>query len=125
VFAAVRPSIPARPTVTVTGAVRHPTRLEVFDLLSAGARVADLHCVTAWTATGLHWSGVRFADVHQRLASRVDLHPAVAWVTFSGLDGYRSCLRLDDALGARHRVPARLRPRVGGVVGPPPRPGRP
>jgi DMSO/TMAO reductase YedYZ molybdopterin-dependent catalytic subunit len=90
VFAAVRPNIPARPTVTVTGAVRHPTQLEV----------ADLHCVTAWTATGLHWSGVRFAEVHQRLASLVNLHPAVAWVTFSGLDGYRSCLRLDDALGA-------------------------
>jgi DMSO/TMAO reductase YedYZ molybdopterin-dependent catalytic subunit len=62
--------------------------------------VADLHCVTTWTATGLHWSGVRFADVHQWLTSLVDLHPAVAWVTFSGLDGYRSCLRLDDALGA-------------------------
>jgi hypothetical protein len=29
VFAAVRPNIPARPTVTVTGAVRHPTQLEV------------------------------------------------------------------------------------------------
>jgi DMSO/TMAO reductase YedYZ molybdopterin-dependent catalytic subunit len=102
-FAAVRPNIPARPTVTVTGAVRHPTQLEVADLLTAGDRVdrvADLHCVTAWTATGLHWSGVRFADVHQRLASLVDLHPAAAWVTFSGLDGYRSCLRLDDALGA-------------------------
>jgi DMSO/TMAO reductase YedYZ molybdopterin-dependent catalytic subunit len=103
VFAAVRPNMPARPAVTVTGAVRHPTQLEVFDLLSAGARVdrvADLHCVTAWTATGLRWSGVRFADVHQRLASLVDLHPAVAWVTFGGLDGYRSCLRLDDALQA-------------------------
>jgi DMSO/TMAO reductase YedYZ molybdopterin-dependent catalytic subunit len=102
VFAAVRPNIPARPTVTVTGAVRHPTQLEVADLLTAGRvdRVADLHCVTTWTATGLHWSGVRFADVHQWLASLVDLHPAVTWVSFSGLDGYRSCLRLDDALGA-------------------------
>jgi DMSO/TMAO reductase YedYZ molybdopterin-dependent catalytic subunit len=103
VFAAVRPIIAARPTITVTGAMRHPTQLEVADLLGAGDRVdqvTDLHCVTAWTATGLRWSGVRFADVHQRLASLVDLHPAVAWVTFHGLDGYRSCLRLDDALEA-------------------------
>jgi DMSO/TMAO reductase YedYZ molybdopterin-dependent catalytic subunit len=102
-FAAVHPNIPVRPTVTVTGAVRHPTQLAVADLLTFGERVdrvADLHCVTGWTATGLRRSGVRFAEVHQRLASLVDLHPAVAWVTFSGLDGYRSCLRLDDALGA-------------------------
>jgi DMSO/TMAO reductase YedYZ molybdopterin-dependent catalytic subunit len=102
-FALVRPRIPARPTVTVTGMVRHPTQLEVAALLAPFERVdwtADLHCVTAWTATDLHWSGVRFAQMHQLLAALVDPHPAARWVSVTGLDGYRSCLRLEDAMHA-------------------------
>jgi DMSO/TMAO reductase YedYZ molybdopterin-dependent catalytic subunit len=102
-FAPVLPAVPARPVVTVGGLVRHPTQLTVAELAALPSRrdlAADLHCVTTWSAVGLRWGGVPFAAVHDLLTARVRPHPRVGWVTFTGLDGYRSCLRLDDALGA-------------------------
>jgi DMSO/TMAO reductase YedYZ molybdopterin-dependent catalytic subunit len=41
---------------------------------------------------------VPFQVVHDLLAAEVLPHPECAWVTFVGLDGYRGCLALDDAL---------------------------
>ena len=64
-----------------------------------------------------------FRDVHEALATEIGTARAVTWVTFVGLDGYRACLRLDDALaddvlladrldgtplGVEHGAPVRL-----------------
>ncbi|PSK92248.1 DMSO/TMAO reductase YedYZ molybdopterin-dependent catalytic subunit [Murinocardiopsis flavida] len=101
-FAAVRPVVPDRPVITVGGTVRAPMQVAVAEVLALpgrrSAQRSDLHCVTTWSATGLEWGGVPFAAVHEWLAQRVEPHPKCAWVVFTGLDGYRSCLRLDDAL---------------------------
>ncbi|GAA3744520.1 DMSO/TMAO reductase YedYZ molybdopterin-dependent catalytic subunit [Spinactinospora alkalitolerans] len=100
-FAAVRPVVPDRPVVRVGGAVRGPTQIPVGELMALpGRREArsDLHCVTTWSATGLTWGGVPFRAVHESLVQRVAAHPRCSWVVFVGLDGYRGCLRLDDAL---------------------------
>lgn len=100
-FAAVLPKVPARPVVTVTGVVRRPTQLDVADLVALAARRtvdAGLHCVTGWSATGLSWTGVPFRDVHDLLVAVVQPHSRCEWVVLTGLDGYRSCLFLPDAL---------------------------
>ncbi|MFI6023961.1 molybdopterin-dependent oxidoreductase [Amycolatopsis magusensis] len=99
-FARVRPEVPARPVVTVTGVVRRPVQFDVTELLGAGLQVqtSDLHCVTTWSALRLEWGGVPFRHVHELLARRVRPHPDCRWVTFAGLDGYRSCLAIEDAL---------------------------
>jgi len=125
-FARVRPQPPAHPVVTVTGAVSRPTQIDLDDLMTPHRRYAqrgDLHCVTTWSALDLRWEGVPFRAVHDALAARVGISPAARWVTFTGLDGYRACLRLDDALadgvlladrlagaplGADHGAPVRL-----------------
>lgn len=125
-FARVRPQPPAHPVITVTGLVARPAQLPVADLTGSAPRRdqrSDLHCVTTWTARDLAWAGVPFRAVHETLATRVGIAAAAAWVTFSGLDGYRACLRLDDALaddvlladhldgaplGAGHGAPVRL-----------------
>ncbi|WP_328850132.1 molybdopterin-dependent oxidoreductase [Micromonospora globbae] len=100
-YARVRAQPPARPVVTVTGAVARPTQIDLADLMGAHrrhARRGDLHCVTTWSALDLRWEGVRFRDVHDTLATRVGPARSANWVTVTGLDGYRACLRLDDAL---------------------------
>lgn len=100
-FAAVWPAIPTRPVVWVFGTVRRPIQIELSELLQLPdrrTRPSDLHCVTTWSATDLHWGGVPFRAVHERLADLVRVHRSCTWITFSGLDGYRSCLRLTDAL---------------------------
>lgn len=115
-----------RPVLTIGGLVRRPLQVGITELLATAPRVtrqADLHCVTTWTATGLRWSGVRFADLYASLSGPVRPHPAARWVTAVGLDGYRSCLLLDDLLapdvlvadelddrplGPAHGAPARL-----------------
>lgn len=100
-FARVHPVPPARPVVSVTGLVRHPAQVEVAELLGKAPRreqTSDLHCVTTWTATDLVWGGVPFRAVHEHLGERVHPHPACRWVVFTGLDGFRSCLPLADAL---------------------------
>ncbi|MBN6036001.1 molybdopterin-dependent oxidoreductase [Amycolatopsis sp. 195334CR] len=99
-FARVRPEVPARPVVTVTGVVRRPVQLDLAELLGEPRReqVADLHCVTTWSALSLRWGGVPFRQVHEFLSRRVAPHPKCRWVVFAGLDGFRACLALEDAL---------------------------
>jgi hypothetical protein len=85
----------------VTGAVARPTQVHLDDLIGLGLRRrqrSDLHCVTTWSAVDLLWEGMPFRTVHEVLAARVGIARAVGWVTVTGLDGYRACLRLDDAL---------------------------
>ncbi|WP_067478836.1 molybdopterin-dependent oxidoreductase [Actinomadura hibisca] len=97
---AVRPEVPDRPAVTVTGLVRRPAQLAAAELTGLAERVerrADLHCVTTWSAPDLRWSGAPFAAVHEALAERVGVRGA-RWVAFTGLDGFRATLALEDAL---------------------------
>ena len=61
---------------------------------------ADFHCVAGWTATDLRWEGVAFETLF-----RTTIEPAIApgatitHLEFRGLDGYRSILTIEDALG--------------------------
>ena len=125
-FAGPRVEPSERPVLSVGGLVCRPVQFELHHLVTGLPRVeqtGDLHCVTTWSATGLRWSGFRFGDVYGRVAASVDPHPRAGWVTAVGLDGYRSCLRLDDLLaadvlladrldgrplGSAHGVPVRL-----------------
>lgn len=95
------PAVPDDPHLEITGAVRAPTTVALAELASLPRRevVADFHCVAGWTATGLRWGGVAFADLY-----RTTIEPAVrpgttiTHVVFAGLDGYRSVVLLDDVL---------------------------
>ncbi|CAM02597.1 molybdopterin-dependent oxidoreductase [Saccharopolyspora erythraea] len=110
-YARIRPVVPERPVLVVGGTVRRPVQIDVSELFSSARRVdqvSDLHCVTTWSATGLRWSGVLFRDVHELLAGRVRPHPSCAWVVFTGLDGYRSCMALSDALAGDVQLADRL-----------------
>ncbi|WP_017538226.1 molybdopterin-dependent oxidoreductase [Nocardiopsis halophila] len=124
-YAPRRPRPPERPEITVAGAVSRPLALPVDGLLGTERRAlrADLHCVTTWSALDLLWEGVPFRRVHAVLAAEAGVDPRVRWVTVTGLDGYRACLYLDDALagdvlladrldgaplGADHGAPLRL-----------------
>lgn len=92
---------PARPMLTVTGEVRHPTQLDVGELMAGLERREqenDLHCVATWSALDLTWSGVLFRDVARLIVAVVQPHPRARWLTVTGLDGFRSCLLLSDAL---------------------------
>jgi DMSO/TMAO reductase YedYZ molybdopterin-dependent catalytic subunit len=100
-LARIRPRPAEHPVVTVGGAASRPVQLPVSALLDLGHRTvrrADLHCVTTWSALDLGWGGVPFRSVHDGLCQDVGVSRSARWVTFVGLDGYRACLRLDDAL---------------------------
>lgn len=100
-FARRQVNPPARPVLTITGAVRYPGQFDLAELLDGLPRRdqrSDLHCVTTWSARDLAWSGVRFEDLAARIAERVQPHPRAEWLMISGLDGYRSCLFLPDLL---------------------------
>jgi DMSO/TMAO reductase YedYZ molybdopterin-dependent catalytic subunit len=91
---------PGRPVVTVSGEVRHAAQFEIADLMADLPRHelrSDINCVTTWCAPDLPWSGVRLRDVLQRLSAQVEPLPGARWLRLSGLDGYWTCLRLDDA----------------------------
>ena len=91
---------PARPVVTVSGDVRHAAQFEIADLMADLPRHeqrSDINCVTTWCAPDLPWSGVRLRDVLNRLSAQVEPYPGARWLRLSGLDGYWTCLRLDDA----------------------------
>jgi DMSO/TMAO reductase YedYZ molybdopterin-dependent catalytic subunit len=100
-FARRRPQPAVHPVITVTGAVTRPVQIPLDHLIRPDQRRtqrSDLHCVTTWSARDLHWNGVPFRSVHEALAARVGIARAAGWISFTGLDGYRACLRLDDAL---------------------------
>jgi DMSO/TMAO reductase YedYZ molybdopterin-dependent catalytic subunit len=87
--------------LTVDGDVRRPCQVDVEEFAAALPRHeqrADLHCVTTWSALDLDWSGWRFSDVYARLAERATPRTGVRWVVLAGLDGFRACLALADAL---------------------------
>jgi DMSO/TMAO reductase YedYZ molybdopterin-dependent catalytic subunit len=97
------PEVADHPRLEIAGAVKAPTTVSVAELSSLPRRevVADLHCVSGWTATGLRWGGVAFADVWSTLVEpSVAPGTTITHVVFEGLDGYRSVATLDDVLAA-------------------------
>lgn len=61
------PSVPAKPQLLVDGAGMPPLTLPLADLQDLPRRemTSDFHCVAGWTATGLRWEGVPFADFYR------------------------------------------------------------
>ncbi|MGH3647439.1 MAG: molybdopterin-dependent oxidoreductase [Micromonosporaceae bacterium] len=97
-FAGRRTAPPDRPVLSVSGDVRRPTQLELASLAyPLKTQRSDLHCVTTWTARDIAWGGYLFRDVHEQLTALVEPRRP-RWLVLRGMDGFRSCLRLDDAL---------------------------
>ncbi len=92
---------PAHPALTVFGEVRYATQFGLDELLARLPRReqrSDLHCVTTWSALNLAWSGASFRDFAQLLAEAVQPHPRAGWLMATGMDGFSTCLSLEDAL---------------------------
>jgi DMSO/TMAO reductase YedYZ molybdopterin-dependent catalytic subunit len=96
------PDVPDDPVIEVAGAVIEPFVVPVADLATLPRMevTADFHCVAGWSATNLHWEGVAFDAFHRQvIAPSVPGDASITHVVFEGLDGYRSIVLLEDALG--------------------------
>ena len=95
------PTISDDPVVEIGGVVTEPFAVRVADLVALPRRRldADFHCVSGWTAAGLRWEGVAFAEFY-RLRIEPSLCPGavVTHVKFCGLDGFGSVITIEDAL---------------------------
>lgn len=59
----------------------------------------SLHCVTTWSYVGLRWSGRAFRSVWDDLiVPRAGPRDGVAYLLVTGLDGFSSCIPLEEAL---------------------------
>jgi DMSO/TMAO reductase YedYZ molybdopterin-dependent catalytic subunit len=56
---------PATWRLRIDGLVAHPQELSYTQLraLPPARQTSDFHCVTGWSVPGVHWGGVRFADL--------------------------------------------------------------
>lgn len=100
-FGRPAPPVPADSVLTITGAVTEPVVVPLAELASLPPRHlnADFHCVSGWSATGLHWEGVAFAAFYRHfIEPAVPEGVRVSHLSFGGLDGYRSTVLLEDAL---------------------------
>jgi DMSO/TMAO reductase YedYZ molybdopterin-dependent catalytic subunit len=85
----------------VTGAVTHPLEVPVSRLAELERRelIADFHCVTGWTAPGLHWGGVAFRTFYETvIVPEAGPEPGVSHLLLKGADGFSIALLLEDAL---------------------------
>jgi DMSO/TMAO reductase YedYZ molybdopterin-dependent catalytic subunit len=82
------PLVPAEPALEITGAVREPFTVALFELstLPRTQQTCDFRCVAGWSAIGLHWEGVGLRAT------------PVTHVVFCGLDRYRAIVSIEDAL---------------------------
>ncbi len=99
-FARCRPTVADQPVLIIGGAVRHPSQRDWGALayrMQRRDQRSDLHCVTTWTVRDIGWGGYRFRDLHALLVDEVVPGDA-GWLVLRGLDGYRACLPLSDAL---------------------------
>jgi DMSO/TMAO reductase YedYZ molybdopterin-dependent catalytic subunit len=95
------PLAPPHPVVEIRGAVGEPFVVPVAELADLPRRSleADFHCVAGWTATGLHWEGVAFAELYRlRIEPSLRAGAVVTHVTFRGIDGFSSVILIEDAL---------------------------
>lgn len=89
------PAVPQAPAIEIVDGETN-TRVPLTDLAALERRelTADFHCVAGWSARGLRWEGVAFADFH-----RAFIAPAPAThLVLVGLDGYAAGVRLEDVL---------------------------
>jgi DMSO/TMAO reductase YedYZ molybdopterin-dependent catalytic subunit len=95
------PAVPADPVITIRGAVTETLDVPLASLATLPRRAlrADFHCVAGWSAINLDWEGVPF-DAFYRTFVEPALVPGaeVTHLVFRGLDGYRSVVRMEDAL---------------------------
>lgn len=81
------------------GATCPPLRIEDFKELERKEIVADFHCVATWTRRSLTWSGYAFQDFYKRLlVPRARAHSICDYLEFKALDGYSTCILLEDLL---------------------------
>jgi DMSO/TMAO reductase YedYZ molybdopterin-dependent catalytic subunit len=88
---------PASYRLTVGGLVDKPASLTIADLqkLPHAAQVSSFHCVTGWVVNGVHWGGVRIAD----LLDHVGADKSARGIRFvSEEKDYDDSLTLDQAL---------------------------
>lgn len=63
--------------------------------------IADFHCVTTWTYRGVRWGGWALRDLYETfVAPRLHGAAPPRYLECHALDGYRSCVLLEDALAA-------------------------
>lgn len=73
--------------------------LDDFNQLQRREIVADFHCVTTWTRRALTWSGYAFRDFYETLfVPRAQPRSSYAYLEFRALDGYTTCVLLEDLL---------------------------
>jgi DMSO/TMAO reductase YedYZ molybdopterin-dependent catalytic subunit len=61
--------------------------------------ISDFHCVTTWSCRALHWSGYAFRSLYRELLlPRAPACGSCAFVELKGLDGYGTCIALEDLL---------------------------
>ncbi|MCH7825880.1 MAG: molybdopterin-dependent oxidoreductase [Acidobacteria bacterium] len=97
------PDLPSPPVLQLVGDVEVPSEVGLEELanLPRHEQESDLHCVATWSRCGLHWSGYRLRDIHERLiVPRARPHPEVRYLLFRGLDGFWASLSLEDALSS-------------------------
>ncbi len=82
--------------LTLDGLVDHPLDLSFGDLAGLPHEdvTADMHCVERWSALGLQWRGVPFAE----LAGQAKVDPTARFVRFIAVDGHDTSLPLDLCL---------------------------
>lgn len=105
------PPVPEDPAIEIGGALTEPLRLSMAELAQLPRReqAADFHCVAGWSAVGLKWEGHGFGELYRaRVEPLVAPGAPITHVVFEGLDGYRSVVLLEDALGADVLIADRL-----------------
>src|SRR4051794_440817 len=83
----------------IDGLVQRPVELTYDDLLALpqARQVSDLHCVTGWSVSDVHWAGVRFAAL---FAAAGGLTPGAGALAFRSMERpYVDTLTVDQ-LGA-------------------------
>ncbi len=88
---------PATWRLRIGGLVERPQELTYADLraLPQASQVSVFHCVTGWTVDGVHWRGVRFADLLARVRPLARAH-AIEFV--SAEKPYVDYLTVEQAL---------------------------
>ncbi|HET9420088.1 MAG TPA: molybdopterin-dependent oxidoreductase [Nocardioides sp.] len=105
------PAPPSEHEIEISGVMDEPIAVPVSELATMPRRslTADFHCVSGWTATGVHWQGVAFADLYDAVVRpRLASDSGVTHVVLEGLDGYRSVAWLEDLLDRDVLVADRL-----------------
>ena len=89
------------PVLAVCGELNEPLAVAVAKLASLPRRelTADFHCVAGWSATNLHWEGVRFETFYRQIIEpSLVPNATITHIVFAGLDGYRWTALAEDAL---------------------------